>query len=147
MDKTKNTIRIFDAFAEGYSDKFMDLDLYHHSFDRLCTAITRQGAKVLELGCGPGNITRYLLQKRPDLQILGVDIAPNMLVLAQEHNPTARFQEMDCRNILELERNVRCYCLWILLSLSDQRGGNATHFRFGGAFEPRWALVHQYHGR
>lgn len=82
----------------------MDVSLYHDSFDLFLSHIPKQNAEILELACGPGNITKYLLNKRPDLKILGTDLAPNMLELAKKNNPQAEFQLLDCREILSLEK-------------------------------------------
>nr|HMU02266.1 class I SAM-dependent methyltransferase [Saprospiraceae bacterium] len=54
------------------------------------------------IGCGPGNITKYLLSKRPDFDIHGIDVAPNMITLATNNNPTATFAIMDTRDIQQL---------------------------------------------
>lgn len=97
MDKTKIAVDVFDKLAELYQEKFMDLDLYNDTFDTFCNAVA--GKKILELACGPGNITRYLLNKRPDLEILGTDLSPNMIRLAKINNPEAGFQLLDCRNM------------------------------------------------
>lgn len=105
MDHNPIAIRVFNAWAQGYNEAFMDTALYHASFDRFCDAIEARDAEVLELGCGPGNITHYLLKKRPDLRILGTDLAPNMLELARANNPGASFQLMDARSIRSLDRS------------------------------------------
>jgi ubiquinone/menaquinone biosynthesis C-methylase UbiE len=93
----------------------MDTSLYHASCDRFCAAIEARNAEVLELACGPGNITHYLLNKRPDLRILGTDLAPNMLELARRNNPGATFQLLDARNLSSLGRTfdaIMCgFCL------------------------------------
>jgi ubiquinone/menaquinone biosynthesis C-methylase UbiE len=104
MDRTPIAIRVFDAAAKAYNEAFLDTSLYHASFDRFCDAIEAHDAEVLELGCGPGNITKYLLSRRPDLMILGTDLAPNMLDLARTNNPGATFQILDARNLLSLDR-------------------------------------------
>jgi 2-polyprenyl-3-methyl-5-hydroxy-6-metoxy-1,4-benzoquinol methylase len=59
-------------------------------------------SSLLEIACGPGNITGYILKARPCLNILGIDLSPNMISLAKKNNPTARFQLMDCRDINKL---------------------------------------------
>lgn len=105
MDKTQNAIHVFNKNAKEYELKFMATDLYHESFDLFCTKITKKNAAILELACGPGNVTRYLLQKRPDFKLLGVDLAPNMLALARINNPEAAFLQMDCREIGTIEKN------------------------------------------
>lgn len=81
------TFTTWNKIAETYEKKFMDLDLYNDSYDLFCANIIKQNPNVLEIGCGPGNITRYLLSKRPDLTIEGLDIAPNMIELAKKIIP------------------------------------------------------------
>ncbi|MBV7531515.1 trans-aconitate 2-methyltransferase [Chitinophaga sp. sic0106] len=99
MDPYKETFSTWDKIAQLYKDKFMDLDLYNDTYDLFCAHIPAQHAAILELGCGPGNITRYLLSVRPDFRIAGTDISPNMISLAQETVPEATFQVMDSRDI------------------------------------------------
>jgi 2-polyprenyl-3-methyl-5-hydroxy-6-metoxy-1,4-benzoquinol methylase len=99
MDHYKYTFQTWDQLASQYQDKFMDLDLYNDTYDLFCEAVEIHNAKILDIGCGPGNITKYLLFKRPDFKIEGIDIAPNMIHLAKINNPTADFKIMDCREI------------------------------------------------
>lgn len=102
MNRYKETFATWNKMAKLYEDKFMSLDLYNDTYDFICQSITKENAKILEIGCGPGNITRYLLSKRPDFKILGTDIAPKMIELAQQNNPTANFAVMDARQISEI---------------------------------------------
>lgn len=105
MDKSRMAVDVFDRRAQLYQEKYMDVGLYHDTFDFFCDHITRDNAEVLEIACGPGNITRYLLTKRPDLKIFGIDLAPNMIELAKKNNPQAEFQVMDCRDIGRLHKS------------------------------------------
>lgn len=98
-DKTKIAVGLFDKLADLYQEKYMDVSLYADSLDRFCNSIAKRGASLLELACGPGNVTQYLLEKRPDFKILATDLAPNMLELAKANNPTATFELMDCRDL------------------------------------------------
>jgi len=75
------------------------MDLYNDTFDLFCDNIIKENADILEIGCGPGNITKYLLKKRPGFKILGIDLSSNMIDLARINNPKAVFQLMDCRDI------------------------------------------------
>lgn len=104
MDKSKTAVAVFDKRANDYQDKFMDVSQYGHSLDLFCDQITTTNADILEVACGPGNVTKYLLNQRPDLKILGLDLAPNMIELAQQNNPTAHFQIMDTREISQLNK-------------------------------------------
>ncbi|MFN0203465.1 MAG: methyltransferase domain-containing protein [Bacteroidia bacterium] len=103
MDRYEETFQTWNKIAELYETKFMDLDLYNDSYDYICHSLAVINSKILEIGCGPGNITKYLLNQRPDFDILGIDVAPNMIELAQKNNPTARFAVMDCRQIEEIQ--------------------------------------------
>ncbi|MBL7774036.1 MAG: class I SAM-dependent methyltransferase [Chitinophagaceae bacterium] len=125
MDRYQETFETWNNIALLYQNKFMDLDLYHASYDFITESITKRNASVLEVGCGPGNITRYLLSKRPDLNIHGIDIAPNMIALAQKNNPTAHFTVMDCRRLDEIKQTfdalVGGFCLPYLSQTDCQK--------------------------
>lgn len=103
MDRYKETFETWNKVASLYQDRFMDLELYNDSYDFICNTIANKEAKILEIGCGPGNITKYLLSKRPDFDIFGIDIAPNMIELAKKNNPAASFAVMDSRHINDLK--------------------------------------------
>lgn len=115
MNKTKIAVDIFDKYASNYQSKFMDVSSYYDGFDLFCKNIPKENAEILELACGPGNITKYLLDKRPDFKILGTDLAPNMIELAKINNPTAQFELMDSRDISKIEKTydaIMCgFCL------------------------------------
>jgi 2-polyprenyl-3-methyl-5-hydroxy-6-metoxy-1,4-benzoquinol methylase len=103
MDKRySETFKTWNKIASQYQDKFMNLDLYNDSYDFICSSLNEPNLKILEIGCGPGNITKYLLSKRPDFDILGIDIAQNMIELAERNNPNARFAIMDSREISKI---------------------------------------------
>jgi len=104
MNDYKETFATWNKIAQIYEDKFMNLDLYNQTYDMFCEAITAKNATVLELGCGPGNITKYLLTQRPDFKIDAVDVAPNMIALAQQNNPTAQCKVMDVREIDSIQK-------------------------------------------
>lgn len=121
MDKTKIAVDVFDKNASLYQTKFMDVSMYHDSFDLFCSRIQKKEAEILELACGPGNITKYLLDKRPDFKILGTDLAPNMIELAKLNNPSASFQLLDSRDITSLNKRYDAImCGFILPYLSKE---------------------------
>lgn len=105
MDKTKITIDVFDNCAKEYQNKFMNQNLYNDSFDLFCNLIERKNAEILEIGCGPGNITKYLLSQRPEFNILGTDLSEKMIQLAKTTIPTATFKVLDCREITKIEKS------------------------------------------
>lgn len=115
MDKNKIAVGVFNKLAKTYQDKFMNVDLYKTSFEVFCQNLKSTNAEILEVACGPGNITKFLLDHNPNLQILGTDLAPNMIELAKMNNPSAHFKIMDGRNIHSLDKKfdaIMCgFCL------------------------------------
>lgn len=104
MDRNSEAVEIFNRHAALYNEKFGNLNLYNDTYELFSTLIPDRYSPVLDIGCGPGNITKYLLQKRPDLQITGIDLAPNMIDIARTENPKASFEVLDCRSIGNLNR-------------------------------------------
>lgn len=99
MDQYKETFDTWNKIASLYEEKFMKLDLYNESYDLFCKLLNKENAGIFEIGCGPGNIAQYLLSKHPGFDLFGIDVAPNMIELAQKNNPSAKFSVMDCRKI------------------------------------------------
>ncbi len=52
-------------------------------------------ARVVDLGCGPGNSTELLVRRFPQAQVTGTDNSEAMLVSARERLPQARFELSD----------------------------------------------------
>lgn len=125
MDRYKETFETWNKVASLYQDKFMDLDLYNDTYDHICNSVTIHNAKLLEIGCGPGNITKYLLRQRPDFDIFGIDIAPNMIELARRNNPSANFIVMDCRQIHSLDKKFDAIIGGFCLPYLSQSESNA----------------------
>jgi len=104
MDKYEITVDTFNKLAEKYQEKYMDFELYFDTYDTFCDLISNDRAAIFEIACGPGNITKYLLDKRPGFKIEGIDLAPNMVELARANNPTACFHVLDSRDISSVNR-------------------------------------------
>ena len=52
-------------------------------------------ARVVDLGCGPGNSTELLIDRFPTAHVIGVDSSPDMLAQARERLPKTTFLEAD----------------------------------------------------
>lgn len=114
MDKQLETINVYNQYVDNYINKFMDFDLYDDTFDYFLDLIP-QNSRILELGCGPGNIVKYFLERRSDLQITGIDLAPEMIKKAKLINPNAEFEVMDIREANKINNHfnaiVGAFCL------------------------------------
>jgi ubiquinone/menaquinone biosynthesis C-methylase UbiE len=104
MDHGALSASVFHKHAERYQEKFMDLTLYDESYREFCELLPRGRARVLDAACGPGNVSRYLMAQRPNLDLLGIDLAPRMVQLAREAVPSAQFAVHDCRHLAGLKR-------------------------------------------
>ena len=64
--------------------------------DLLARVGAEDPARVVDLGCGPGQLTATLAQRWPGADVLGVDSSPAMVARAQEHaSGRLRFVEGD----------------------------------------------------
>lgn len=96
-DQYRETHRTWNSIAQQYEEKFMDFELYNDTYNSFCNKLN--GLALLEIGCGPGNITRQLLKIKPELKILATDVAQNMLDLAGQNNSQINTQLLDARDL------------------------------------------------
>ena len=104
MKHYEETFDTWNKIASLYQEKFMDLDFYNESYDMFCDLISKPNAEIFDIGCGPGNISKYLLKRQQNFNIFGIDVAPNMIELARINNTNAQFEVMDIREISTLNR-------------------------------------------
>lgn len=102
-DNFKNAVSIFNKYASGYEEKYMDVALYKKSLEELLKLLPQE-ASVLDLGCGPGNISSFLLDHKPELDLTCVDAAEKMLKIAKRNNPTAKCTLMDIRQVKTIDK-------------------------------------------
>ena len=100
----KETIQTWNNIAQRYEDKFMDLLIYDDSYDSFINLISNSNASILEIGCGPGNISKYILKRLPNANYLATDVSSNMIELAKKNNPSAEVAILDCREIDSLQK-------------------------------------------
>jgi len=102
MDKNTETFNTWNKVATAYEEKFMQLSIYNKSYDAFMDLLPKDSAAVLDVGCGPGNVIKYMQTMRPNLDFLGLDVSEKMLSIAKKHNPTAKFIMGDARQLLKL---------------------------------------------
>ena len=97
MDRDLEALRAgYDAVSRAYLDKFLH-ELDHKPFDREVldgfADLVRGSGAVADVGCGPGQITRYLHDRGVDIR--GIDLSPEMIERARELHPGIAFQVGD----------------------------------------------------
>jgi SAM-dependent methyltransferase len=92
----RNTQTSYDQVAVEYAERFKD-EMDDKPFDRNCLDhLAREVGNlgpICDLGCGPGQIARYL--HRQGIDTLGVDLSPRMIEEAQRLNPDIHFHQGD----------------------------------------------------
>lgn len=125
MSSSKNAASVFDQYVDAYEASNMDVSRYVEGLDRFCELLLAKGKgtlDVLELACGPGNITRVILNRCSQVQILATDLSPKMVARAKRNNPRAETQILDGLQIDELEQTfdaIICGFLLPYLSLKE----------------------------
>ncbi|MFS4447761.1 class I SAM-dependent DNA methyltransferase [Maribacter sp. 2307UL18-2] len=82
--------KVFDTMYQGFI-------AYDEEFQFYTTKAEKIGVdSILEIGCGTGNLARYLAAHFK--HYLGIDLSEHMLQLAREKNPEVPFMQADMRN-------------------------------------------------
>ncbi|HZY38301.1 MAG TPA: class I SAM-dependent methyltransferase [Mucilaginibacter sp.] len=95
--ESKKVKNCYDAVASAYAVELFD-ELAKKPLDRLLlkqfAAENKGRGKMTDLGCGPGQIARFLADNGVK-DILGTDISPGMIAEAKELSPDLQFQTAD----------------------------------------------------
>lgn len=102
LEGNKN-INVWDQLAVQYNDKFKQLRIYDSSYDAFLQQLS--GNKILEIGCGPGIISAYLLEKNKNLLIDAIDNSEGMIAFARKTVEGINFFVKDARNIDDLRHD------------------------------------------
>ena len=84
------------AYAEHLSEELAGKPLDRHLLNRFAEE-TRGRGLVADLGCGPGHVARHLGER--GVTIVGFDISPTMVAVAQRLNPALDFRVEDMRRL------------------------------------------------
>jgi SAM-dependent methyltransferase len=86
----------YDVLAEQYAKKMLN-ELDHKPFDREVLdsffAKVRDAGNIVDLGCGPGQVGRYLSDKGG--RVAGLDLSTTMVELARSFHPGMTFRQGD----------------------------------------------------
>jgi SAM-dependent methyltransferase len=85
----------YDRVADEYVRRIYD-ELRHKPLDRELLdrfAARMRGGIACDLGCGPGQVARYLHER--GVEVCGVDLSPGMVEQARRLNPSIEFRRGD----------------------------------------------------
>ena len=90
----------YDSAAEAYAahlaSELESKPLDRHLLNRFAED-TRGRGRIADLGCGPGHVAKYLHDQGVD--VLGIDLSPNMIAAAARLNPNLDFRVGDMRRL------------------------------------------------
>ena len=97
-EDASRTRESYDELAATYTDRiFTELagkPLDRHLLNRLAEDVRGHGL-VVDLGCGPGHVARYLHDQ--GVRMLGIDLSPRMIDSARQRSPDIEFRVGDMR--------------------------------------------------
>jgi SAM-dependent methyltransferase len=93
----RRNVRLYDALAEKYGVDARALDWsgrrsQERRFAVLATVGPLEGARVLDVGCGQGDLFGWLRRRGVRLHYPGIDLAPRMIEIAGRRYPEAEFR-------------------------------------------------------
>ena len=74
------------------------------SYDLVARVEVANPARIVDIGCGPGNSTRVLRERWPKARIIGLDSSPEMLEAAEKAFPEERWVRADAATWVSTER-------------------------------------------
>lgn len=77
-----DSTRLFDVWSTFYDDPRLQRFTYRPLHDAIVDGLGTGPGTIVDLGCGTGQLTRRLLDERPDVAVLGVDPSAGMLARA-----------------------------------------------------------------
>lgn len=89
-DQEQGVRRAYGDIAEAYEAFFPALQRYEGRVEHFLAEVVTPGARVLDLGCGPGHHTRGL---PADVDVVGLDLSPEMLAVARRGRPSGTYRE------------------------------------------------------
>lgn len=92
--------QVATEYAEKFKDEMDDKPFDRHCLDRLAREVGNLGP-ISDLGCGPGQIARYL--HRQGVDTLGVDLSPRMVAEARRLNPEIPFHQGDMLSLSDAD--------------------------------------------
>lgn len=97
-DKTTITIDSYNRCVAQFIKEHMNLGLYEPFFQEF-SDLLKEGATILDLGCGPGNVGKFLVNQNKGYKITGIDLSVEMLKAARQNVPNAEFIHGDIRHL------------------------------------------------
>ena len=91
-------------FSLGENDFIKKLELYLLEIGRKVD----ENSLIVDMGCGPGNITELLARRWPSSKVIGIDDSKEMLIIAEERKQKRKFSE-DLKGLSYIKENLNLF--------------------------------------
>lgn len=103
------TIELYSKYSTQFDEKIGKLENYNQTYtDFIVTA--KRKTNLLDLACGPGNVSSFIKGIIPEIEITCVDLSSEMLDLAQQKIGNAKFYQADILNLDIPEKKYDLIC-------------------------------------
>ena len=92
----------YNKIAEEWNRTHQTDDWWVEGTERFVSFL-KPGDLVLDVGCGPGTKSKYLIGK--GLRVFGIDLADKFIKIARQKVPEAEFAVLDMQEMEKLEKN------------------------------------------
>jgi SAM-dependent methyltransferase len=137
----------YDRVAEQFAEEFFG-ELERKPFDRellngFADAVRGRG-RVCEIGCGPGQIARYLQDQ--GVEMCGIDLSGELVNAARRLNPDIPFEQGDMLALDVPEASLAgVVCFYSIIHLAREDAARALR-QMRRATQPGGSLLVSFHG-
>ena len=96
---TLQTIAAYDKNAWNYTEKFDNYETYQNRIRDFQRKYIPMGAHILDLGCGPGNNIRTILDQDGSCLFDGIDLSREFIQIARQRFPQFNFKQQNICNL------------------------------------------------
>jgi len=112
--RIRRTIDAYNNSARKYAEKFDNYPTYQNKMADFCRQYIPGGARILDLGCGPGNNIKTMLENDDTCRSTGVDLSAEFITIARERFPQLDFRQQDIRQLsgpAQYEAVIASFCI------------------------------------
>lgn len=118
MDYKKMLIATYDVTVEDYASHEFENPIMIKHYDKFASLLP-QRAKILDVGCGPGQAAKNFAEKGHDA--IGIDLSKGMIEYAKKKVPNVQFYLMDVENITLDEKFDGIWAAFVLCQVERQK--------------------------
>jgi ubiquinone/menaquinone biosynthesis C-methylase UbiE len=117
MKENNNLVEFFNEKAQNAEICYRNNIYYNQDIEKLCKFLIPQNSRVLEIGCGIGNLVSSVKPQRG----IGVDFSPMMIEIARSLHPDLEFIVADSHklNAIDIKKPIDYIILSNLISYVD----------------------------